>query len=219
MTANQRFKRMYTGAFGISLVLASAATLLMFVYFPAFTSGNVSFAPQELQEVQLPPEVKIPPPPKRIARPAAPIVGNATVNDTITIAPTTFEKNPVSSLPPPPTTAADGAETNADISSAPVFTPFTVAPHLLNTAAVQKALVQDYPPTLREAGISGSVLVWFLINQHGVVEKTKVETSSGYPAMDKAALEIAPLMRFTPARNRDNKVEVWVSLPVTFKAG
>ncbi|MGD8277847.1 MAG: TonB family protein [Gemmatimonadota bacterium] len=216
MTANERFKRRYTEAYGISLVLASAVTLLTFVYFPQLTSGDVSFSVEELQAVELPPEVVIPPAPQAIARPATPVVGSANINEDITIAPTTFEENPVSNLPPPPTTAAAGGEMKADIAKAPVFTPFTVPPRLLNTGAIQEALERSYPPLLREAGIGGDVLVWFFIDEDGVVVTTELKKSSGYPPLDEAALKIAPLMRFTPAKNRDKKVKVWVSLPITF---
>lgn len=217
MTANERFKRMYTGAYGISLALASVATLLTFVYFPQMSSGDVSFSVEELRAVELPPEVDIPPAPQAIARPATPVVGGANIDDDITIAATTFEENPVSSLPPPPTTASGGGEMKADVAKAPVFTPFTVPPRLTNTAAIQAALERGYPPMLREAGIGGDVLIWFFIDENGVVVNTELKESSGYPAMDEAALKIAPIMRFTPALNRDKKVKVWVSLPITFR--
>jgi protein TonB len=216
MTANERFKRMYTGVYGVSLVLACAATLLAFVYFPQMTSGDVSFSAAELRAVELPPEVDIPPAPQAIARPATPVVGSAAIRDDITIAPTTFEENPVRNLPPPPTTAGSGGEMKADIAKAPVFTPFTVPPRLLNPDAIREALEHAYPPLLREAGIGGDVLVWFFIDEDGVVVNTELKTSSGYQALDEAALTIAPLMRFTPALNRDRKVKVWVSLPITF---
>jgi len=48
------------------------------------------------------------------------------------------------------------------------------------------------------------------------VRKAQVSTSSGYSALDDAALRVAALMRFTPARNRDEMVEVWVSIPIKF---
>jgi protein TonB len=216
MTANERFKRMYTGAYGVSLALASVATLLTFVYFPQMTSGDVSFSAVELQTVDLPPEVEIPPAPQAIARPATPVVGGADISEKITIAPTTFAENPVSNLPPPPTTTAGEGEMKADLAKAPVFTPFTVPPRLLNPGAIREALEKGYPPLLREAGIGGDVLVWFFIDEDGTVVNTELKESSGYPAMDEAALKIAPLMRFTPAMNRDKKVKVWVSLPITF---
>jgi TonB family protein len=37
--------------------------------------------------------------------------------------------------------------------------------------------------------------------------------------MDDAALKVGQTMKFTPAFNRDLKVPVWVSIPVTFRIG
>jgi protein TonB len=216
MTANDRFKQMYTGVFGVSLALASVMVLLTFVYFPQMTSGDVSFSAEELRAVELPPEVDIPPAPQAISRPATPVIGGAQVNEDVTIAATTFEENPVSSLPPPPTTGAGEGTMKADIAKAPVFTPFTVAPRLVNPGEIKAALERNYPPLMRDAGIGGDVLLWFFIDEDGVVVNTELKESSGYPALDEAALKIAPLMRFTAAMNRDRKVRVWVSLPINF---
>lgn len=98
----------------------------------------------------------------------------------------------------------------------PVFTPFTVAPRLANMAEVARALEAAYPPALRDAGLGGSVQVWFYIDEKGVVKKTLVNQSSGRPALDAAAVEVGKSMRFTPALNRDKAVSVWVSIPVKF---
>jgi protein TonB len=114
-------------------------------------------------------------------------------------------------LPAPPT-----ATTSDDISKAPTFTPFTVEPRLKNQDDVQRALQRNYPPLLRDAGIGGDVNVWFFIDEGGKVIKTQVNTGSGYPALDEAAIKVAQVMRFSPAYNRDKKVQVWVSLPIKF---
>jgi TonB family protein len=113
-------------------------------------------------------------------------------------------------LPPPPT-----AE---DITRAPTFTPMTVRPQLQNAADVQRALVQAYPPVLRDAGISGTPVVWFFIDDSGSVVRTMLSKSSGHPALDEAALRVAQQMRFSPALNRDRTVSVWVEIPVVFTA-
>jgi periplasmic protein TonB len=113
-------------------------------------------------------------------------------------------------LPPPPT-----AE---DITRAPTFTPMTVRPQLQNAADVQRALVQAYPPVLRDAGISGTPVVWFFIDDSGSVVRTILSKSSGHPALDEAALRVAQQMRFSPALNRDRTVSVWVEIPVVFTA-
>jgi protein TonB len=211
-TANDRFKAKFNDWFWGSMAAAAVIHGLMFALWPSMASSDVSFSSDELEAIELPPEVKIPPPPQAIQRPAMPVVGEAKIDEDITIAATTFEENPVNNLPPPPTSSAS----NEDISKAPTFTPFTVAPRLLNSADVGRALERNYPPLLRDAGIGGSVNVWFFIDEQGRVLKTQLNQGSGYPALDEAALKIADMMRFSPAQNRDKKVQVWVSLPIKF---
>jgi len=160
--------------------------------------------------VTLPPDIEIPPPPKAIARPATPVIASTNVDEDITIAPTTFEENPVENLPPPP------AEKAQDLSAAPTFTPYTVAPSILNRDEVQRVLQQEYPPLLRDAGIGGTVKVNFFIDETGKVIKRLIDKSSGHKDLDDAALKVAAVMRFSPALNRDKKVPVWVAFPITF---
>jgi len=106
-----------------------------------------------------------------------------------------------------------------DISARPVFTPYTVKPDYINAAEVRAALEREYPPLLRDAGIGGTVIVWFFIDEEGVVRNEVVQTTSGHQALDEAALRVAPVFRFTPALNRDQAVPVWVQLPITFTTG
>jgi periplasmic protein TonB len=107
--------------------------------------------------------------------------------------------------------------TAENIEAAPVFTPYTVKPELKNRDAVQRALIRNYPPLLRDAGIGGTVLTWLLLDEAGRVVKTQVKEGSGHDALDQAALKVADIMTFTPALNRDQKVKVWIALPIVFK--
>ncbi len=212
----QRQRDQYGTIVGLGILLSVALHFAVFTLWPAITAPDVSFTANELTSIELPPQVEIPPPPAAIARPAIPMVSaSAAIDEDITIAPTTFEANPVSELPPPPV-ESDRAKLEKEVSEAPTFTPYTVAPTLLNRAEAAAAVVKKYPPTLKAAEIGGSVLVWFFIDQDGVVQKTKVAQSSGYESMDRAALEVAPVLRFSPAMNRDKKVPVWVQLPIQF---
>lgn len=212
-TANERLKRSFRSWFWGGLAAAVVIHFLVFAVTPPFAAANISTGPTEaLQTVELPPQIKIPPPPKPIQRPATPVVASASVKQNITIAPTTFAANPVKNLPPPPSEAS-----LKDISAAPTFTPFTVRPHLENTAQVAKALQRFYPPLLRNAGIDGTVTMWFFINRNGNVVKTQVDKPSGYEAFDAAAKKVAAMMKFSPALNRDRKVPVWVSVPIEFQ--
>ncbi|MBI4409661.1 MAG: TonB family protein [Gemmatimonadetes bacterium] len=210
VTAHDRFKQRAESFFWISIAIAALLHFLLFRYWPEMRAADISFAASELETVELPPEIEIPPPPEHVARPATPIVAEAAIEEDITIAPTTFEENPIENLPPPPVPGED-------LSAAPVFTPYTVAPELLNRKETQAALQRSYPPVLRDAGIGGQVVVWFFIDETGRVKNARVHTSSGFEALDRAALGVAEIMRFSPAQNRDRRVPVWVALPVTFK--
>jgi protein TonB len=210
-TANEHLKRTFNSWFWGSMIAATVVHFGAFAFWPELTAEDFSFEAAELESIELPPEIEIPPPPQQISRPATPVMATADIDEDITIAPTTFEENPVEELPPPPTEAA------TDLSAAPTFTPFTVAPSIQNRDEVVRAMTREYPPLLRDAGIGGTVRVYFFIDENGQVKDYRVDESSGHQALDDAALSVASVYRFTAALNRDKKVPVWVSFPITFQ--
>ncbi|HIB09764.1 MAG TPA: TonB family protein [Gemmatimonadetes bacterium] len=210
-TANDRLKRSFSSWFWGSMIAATVIHFALFAFWPELTAADFSFDSEELEAIELPPEIEIPPPPQQIARPATPVMASADIDEDITIAPTTFEDNPVEDLPPPP------EEQVVDLSAAPTFTPFTVAPDIQNRAEVIRAMEREYPPLLRDAGIGGTVQVYFFIDEEGVVQQFQVNVSSGHQALDDAALAVAGVYQFSPALNRDKRVPVWVSFGITFQ--
>jgi protein TonB len=130
-----------------------------------------------------------------------------------------------SPLPTAPTeeAAAPGATVSAPRQivpppprSEPTFTPMTVRPQLTNVAEVQRALMAEYPALLRDAGIGGAPVLWIHIDMSGVVDDARIYESSGYEALNLAAINVARTMRFTPAMNRDQVTDVWVQVPIRF---
>jgi len=210
-TANERLKRTFNSWFWGSMIAATVLHFGTFAFWPELTAEDFSFESEELEAIELPPEIEIPPPPQQIARPATPVMATTEIDEDITIAPTTFEDNPVEDLPPPPEDAG------TDVSAAPTFTPFTVAPEILNRNEVVRAMEREYPALLRDAGIGGRAVVWFFIDENGSVQDTRIQESSGHQALDDAALNVADVYRFSAALNRDKKVPVWVSFPITFQ--
>ena len=69
---------------------------------------------------------------------------------------------------------------------------------------------------LKDAGIEGTANLWFFIGAAGDVQKVQVNASSGYPALDQAALRVAGEMEFEPAELDGDPVPVWVALDLTF---
>lgn len=110
-------------------------------------------------------------------------------------------------------------EEQADVSQAPVFTPFTVAPKIRNAEETRRRLEENYPPLLREAGIGGTTLVWFFVDEAGRVQKVQINKSAGYDALDQAALRVAAEIDFAPALNQEKPVPVWIAIPIVFQAG
>ncbi len=211
MTANDRFKKSFTSWLWGSMILATAAHFAVLRLWPELSAQDLSRDSGEILMVDLPPDVIIPPDPEPITRPASPVVSTVEIDENITISPTTFENNPVDRLPPPP----DSALTTR-ITETPTFTPFTVKPGIRNREEVRQALIREYPPLLRDAGIGGTVEVWFQIDEGGAVRQTLVKAGSGHAALDRAALMVAGVIEFSPALNRDKRVPVWISLPITF---
>ncbi|UCC25192.1 MAG: M56 family metallopeptidase [Gemmatimonadales bacterium] len=124
---------------------------------------------------------------------------------------------PTSTAPVPDPVPEDVTPVRGDpLGDKPTFTPYTVAPDIVNRAEVIAELERAYPTELREAGVGGTANIWFFINAEGVVEDLRVQRSSGQPELDGAALQVARAIRFTPALNRDEPVPVWVAFPITF---
>ncbi len=208
-TANDRFKKTFDVWLWGGVIAATVLHFALFAFFPQLTAADVRFGVKELESIELPPEVDIPPPPEQIQRPAVPVVATTELEEDITIAPTTFEENPVENLPPPPSDASR-------LGDKPVFTPFTVKPELKNRRKTARIIEQSYPRLLKDAGIGGTVTLWVFIDTNGKVQNSKVFKKSGHEALDDAALTASRTFTFTPALNRDKKVPVWISIPITF---
>ena len=211
-TANDRFKRSFGSWFWSSMITATVFHFLIFQFWPTQTADNFAYTADEPMVVYIPPELEIPPPPETISRPATPVMSLADIDDEITIAPTTFDENPVDELAPPPTN-----DRAVNLSDNPVFTPMTVTPEIKNRDEVQAALIREYPTILRDSGIGGTAVVWFFISEEGLVLDRRVSQSSGHTLLDEAALEVADVFRFTPALNLERIVQVWIQFPIIFE--
>jgi TonB family protein len=75
----------------------------------------------------------------------------------------------------------------------------TAIPHLLNARDLQAFLRTYYPESERLAGHEGRVVVDLHIDAAGIVTRSEIVVSAG-EEFDQAALRIASLLRFSPAR-------------------
>jgi len=75
-----------------------------------------------------------------------------------------------------------------------------------------------YPPMAKDAGISGTVYIRFVIDENGKVTQTEVLRGvAGGKSLDNAAVEtVKSLPKFKPGKQRGKPVRVYYTVPVKF---
>lgn len=74
-----------------------------------------------------------------------------------------------------------------------------------------------YPPLSRRLGEAGTVHLDVLVNPDGSVAQLVLAKSSGYPRLDRSAIEtVQSSWKFEPAREGGKPVAAWVSVPIQF---
>ena len=74
-----------------------------------------------------------------------------------------------------------------------------------------------YPDLARRAGIEGQTVVKALVDIDGSIMDVQILKSSGNQMLDEAALAAARKWKFSPAKQRDKFVRVYVSIPINFR--
>jgi TonB family protein len=77
-----------------------------------------------------------------------------------------------------------------------------------------------YPPALLAQGIEGRVLLRLYVDSAGNVipDSIRVAESSGYPALDSAALVGAPELRYSPALHQGRAIAAPFLQPIQFRS-
>ncbi|MGH7565893.1 MAG: energy transducer TonB [Gemmatimonadota bacterium] len=209
-TANRELHDSYGRYFKLFMAAAVVVHALLLVFFVAPRGEGFEAGIDELEVIDVPPEVKIPPPPEEIARPATPIIAEEPVEEDITIAETEITANePVPEAPPPPPASEEPGDTFE-------FTTSTVKPKCTSGCTAEDIL-RHVPPMLKRSGVSCSLRMGIRIDTSGNVTATDLLKSSGNGACDQAAQEWAKTTRWSTAYNRDQAVVVWIDQPITIE--
>jgi periplasmic protein TonB len=77
-----------------------------------------------------------------------------------------------------------------------------------------------YPPALLAQGIEGRVLLRLYVDSAGnvVPDSIRIAESSGYPALDSAALVGAPELRYSPALHQGRAIGAPFLQPIQFRS-
>jgi TonB family protein len=89
-----------------------------------------------------------------------------------------------------------------------------VAPVMLN-----KELPFRYPPALYAQKVQGNVTLRIFIDREGgiVADSTRIAETSGFTALDSAAMKGSRDLKFEPAKTQGQPVPVSILLPVFFR--
>ena len=74
-----------------------------------------------------------------------------------------------------------------------------------------------YPRIARIRGYQGDVMLDVLVNKNGTVGDLKVIKSSGYPLLDRAAKSSVKNWLFEPGTVGNEKLNMWVRVPIRFE--
>jgi TonB family protein len=109
---------------------------------------------------------------------------------------------------------SDGTMRLLDRNVSPPASPAEEPPVAINAVSPVR-----YPAALLEQGIEGQVLLRLYVDSAGRVipDSTRIAESSGYPALDSAALVASPELRFSPALHQGRPIAAPFIQPVQFR--
>ena len=121
------------------------------------------------------------------------------------------DPTPVVTVPPSVEEAGEVPE-RGTVPMAPTL------PEVEDRARVEALGLRGYPLALQRAGVGGSVALMLWVDSTGSVDFVNLVEGSGVPELDRAALQVAPSIRFVPAARRGRAVGTWVEFPIVFRA-
>jgi protein TonB len=92
----------------------------------------------------------------------------------------------------------------------------TITPPAFNAAYLRNPAPR-YPLASRREGEQGTVTLRVLVDRNGLPARVDIQTTSGWPRLDSAALEAIKEWRFRPAQRGTDPVEGSVLVPIVFR--
>lgn len=77
----------------------------------------------------------------------------------------------------------------------------------------------EYPTALYQQRIGGTVILRLFVTDKGevIADSTRIQESSGYPALDSAAIASAPKLHYAPALRNGTPVSTAFTQPIVFR--
>lgn len=88
-------------------------------------------------------------------------------------------------------------------------------PRPTNTPDLARQLARNYPPLLRDAGVTGTVQVRMRVMEDGRVDAESIQiVDSTHEQFNEPTTRAVRVLRFRPAKVNGRPVKVWVALPI-----
>ena len=159
------------------------------------------FETQILDEQRAEEEPPPPPPPPQLDIPPPPFIPPPEIN-----------------IATPPPSSANTITTQSVVATPPAPPPPKAAPVSRPPVVKAKACREpEYPPVSERLGEAGSVVLQLLVGVDGKVTDSKVESSSGYERLDKAAQAALSRCKFEPGTVDGVPSPAWAQLKYTFR--
>jgi len=123
------------------------------------------------------------------------------------------EQKPVQRKPPAPVAQAPVDTQPQQAPPQAASAPRTVSASQLGFLVPPNTI---YPARSRKAGEKGSVMVRVFVDVAGRPSQVSVESSSGYPLLDEAAVSAVRAAQFRPYSEGGVPRTVWVRVPINF---
>lgn len=144
-------------------------------------------------------------------------------------------------MPAPPPSSGSGPATDAaavqrsattdDVAAGPTSTADTTTasttpstrrtPAALQMPSTDAYYLQnpspDYPPISRRLREQGTVFVDVLVTDQGLAKETRIQKTSGYFRLDKAAATTVATWRFVPGKKAGVAQSMWFTVPIDFQ--
>jgi protein TonB len=143
-----------------------------------------------------------PPPPPQLDIPPPPFVPPPEIN--IATPPPPVQNTIVASTTPPPASAPVAAAPRPTSKKAPVV-------------KAKDCREPEYPAVSERLGEAGSVVLQLLVGIDGKVTDSKIEVSSGFERLDKAAQAGLSRCKFVPGQVDGQPAEAWAQMKYTFR--
>ncbi len=176
---------------------------LSFYVLPKMGESEISFEEIEQTEVVIVeiPKTEVQQQQFKSARPSIPIEADEESDiDTLDFMDTDIEGFGDWGAPPPPPTS----------NTRPKWVQYDQAP------TPKKALRPKYPEICKQAGIEGTVVISFWVDETGTVDQSSIEVLQSVQCLDQVCINAIKKSKWRPARQGRQKVGVPLSMPFNF---